>query len=300
VRFACQPAVQPPSQTTAATANEPRTTPNDSDGITDHRPGQRTYQLSANLEWLLTEATTIPQRIRAAAAAGLPAVEIWTWRDKDLDGINAALHDTGLVLQTMCTEPMGQLVDPQTHPLFLDGLRESVEIAVRLNCPYLVVTAGDNQPGVPRQNQRAAVIDALRHADGILAEHQVTLLLENLNSRIDHPDTFLDATADVISILREVASPSIKLLFDAYHASVMNEDLQHTLTTAGDLLAHIQIADTPGRHEPGSGTIDWPATLATFNALGYRGRLGLEYQPTVATLDSLMTIKRLTSEPTAT
>jgi hydroxypyruvate isomerase len=253
------------------------------------------YQLSANLEWLFTEAPATPQRIHAAAAAGLPAVEIWTWRDKDLDGIEDALHDTGLILQTMCTEPMGQLVDPHTHRTFLDGLQESLIVAARLDCPYLVVTAGDSRSDVPREDQRAAIIDALRHADGILAGHPVTLLLENLNSRVDHPGTFLDATTDVISILLEVASPSIKLLFDAYHARVMNEDARRILNTARDLLAHVQIADTPGRHEPGSGTIDWPAALATFHTLGYTGRLGLEYQPTVPTLDSLTTIQRLTS-----
>jgi hydroxypyruvate isomerase len=253
------------------------------------------HQLSANLEWLFTEAAATPQRIHAAAAAGLPAVEIWTWRDKDLKGIEDALHDTGIALQTMCTEPMGQLVDPRTHRIFLDGLQESVIVAARLKCAYLVVTAGDRRPGVPREDQRAAIIDALRHAEGILAEHPVTLLLENLNSRVDHPGTFLDTTTDVISILHEVASPSIKLLFDAYHARVMNEDVPRVLDDAGDLLAHIQIADAPGRHEPGSGTIDWPAALATFHAVGYTGRLGLEYQPTVATLDSLITIRRLTS-----
>jgi hydroxypyruvate isomerase len=253
------------------------------------------YELSANLEWLFTEAPATPQRIHAAAAAGLPAVEIWTWRDKDLDGIEDALHDTGLLLQTMCTEPMGQLVDPRTHRTFLHGLQESLIVAARLNCPYLVVTAGDSRSDVSHEDQRAAIIDALQHADNMLAGHQVTLLLENLNSRVDHPRTFLDATTDAISILHEVASPSIKLLFDAYHARVMNEDARQALDTARDLLAHIQIADTPGRHEPGTGTIDWPAALTTFHDLGYTGRLGLEYQPTVATLDSLTTIQRLTS-----
>ncbi len=195
----------------------------------------------------------------------------------------------------MCTEPMGQLVDPNTHGIFLDGLEDSIAVAARLNCPYLVVTAGDTRSGVRREDQRAAIVEALRHADEILTGRAVTLLLENLNSRVDHPGTFLDSTTEVIRILHETASPFIKLLFDAYHASVMNEDARHILDTAGDLLAHIQIADTPGRHEPGSGTIDWPAELATFHGLGYTGRLGLEYQPTVPTLDSLKIIQRLTS-----
>jgi hydroxypyruvate isomerase len=258
------------------------------------------YQLSANLEWLFTEAGSIAHRIHAAAAAGLPAVEIWTWRDKDLDSIENALVDANVRLQTMCTEPMGQLVDPNAHGIFLEGLQDSLAVALRLNCPYLVVTAGDTRSEVRREYQRAAIVEALRHADEILAGRRVTLLLENLNSRVDHPGTFLDSTAEVIHILHEVASPSVKLLFDAYHARMMNEDARHVLDTAEDLLAHIQIADTPGRHEPGSGTTDWPAELATFDALGYTGCLGLEYRPAVPTLDSLMVIQRLTTERKST
>jgi hydroxypyruvate isomerase len=255
------------------------------------------YELSANLEWLFTEAGPgAAERARAAAAAGLPAVEIWSWRDKDIDALAAALTDTGISLQTMCTEPMGRLVDPAAHEPFLTGLPESADVAERLGCPYLVVTAGDTLPGVPATRQRAAVVAALRQAAGLLDGRNVILLLENLNSRVDHVGTFLDGTREVLSILHEVSSPHVKLLYDAYHSWVMDEDPARVLADAGSLLAHVQIADAPGRGEPGSGSVDFPAELARLQGIGYRGRLGLEYKPTVGTLDSLKLIRSVAAE----
>jgi hydroxypyruvate isomerase len=249
------------------------------------------YELSANLEWLFTEdAPTTADRVRAAAAHGLPAVEIWSWRDKDIPALAAALRDTGVVLQTMCTEPMGRLVDPATHGEFLAGLPESADVAERLGCPYLVVTAGDTLPGVPAGEQRAAVVAALTEAARLLEGREVTLLLENLNSRVDHVGTFLDDTAEVLSILREVGSPKVRLLYDAYHSWVMDERPEEVLADAGELLAHVQIADAPGRAEPGSGKVDFAHEITVLRELGYRGRLGLEYQPSTPTTDSLVHI----------
>ena len=154
---------------------------------------------------------------------------------------------------------MTRIVDPGTHEKFLAGLRESIETAEDLGSPFLVVTAGDELPGVPRADHRDAVIAVLQRAAQMLEGHPVTLLLENLNSRVDHIGTFCDSTADVISILRQVNSPRVRLLYDAYHSLVMEENPRQVLEGNIDLLGHIQIADAPGRHEPGSGAQDWEA-----------------------------------------
>ena len=251
-------------------------------------------ELSPCLELLFTEAgDDIGDRVRAAHAAGYRAGEIWSWRDKTLDSLERALHETGLVLQTLCTDPMTRIVDPSTHEEFLAGLEESIGLAERLHSPYLVVTAGDELPGVPRGAQREAVVTVLKRAALLLAGHPVTLLLENLNSRVDHVGTFCDSTGDVISILREVNSPQIKLLYDAYHSLVMDERPVELLTGNMDLLGHIQIADAPGRHQPGTGTHDWAELLLLFSNLGYRGRIGLEYRPTGDTISSLSAIAEI-------
>jgi len=252
------------------------------------------FELSANLELMFTEAgVDAGARCRAAAEQGIKYVEIWDWRNKDLVSLAAALQETGTVLQTMCTIPMGRLVDPSTHEEFLLGLRESIPVAERLGSPFLVVTAGDELTGMGRQDQHNAVVAALRAAVPILEGHEVVLLLENLNSRVDHAGTFLDSTTEVIEILREVDSPQVRLLYDLYHSLVMTEDAATVLRGNLDVLGHIQIADVPGRGEIGTGTIDWAAQLAELRALGYTGRLGMELIPTVETVKSLRAISAL-------
>ena len=259
-----------------------------------HIEGPSMIELSPCLELLFTEAgADIGDRVRAAHAAGYRAGEIWSWRDKNLDSLEQALTDTGLTLQTLCTDPMTRIVDPNTHAGFLAGLEESVNLAERLHSPYLVVTAGDERPGIPRSEQRTAVVDALTQAAELLSGHPVTLLLENLNSRVDHVGTFFDSTAEVAGVLREVNHPQVKLLYDAYHSLVMQEDPQQILGANMDLLRHIQIADAPGRHQPGSGTHDWAELLHLFSRLGYRGRIGLEYRPTGDTVSSLTQIRAI-------
>lgn len=246
------------------------------------------YELSANLEWIFGEAGDgVADRVRAAAAAGVPAVEIWGWRSKDVDGLGAALAETGVVLQTMCVDPMGAIVDPSTHQAFLGAVADAATVAERLGCPCLVVTAGDTRSGVAASEQRAAIVTALTAAAGVLADRDVTLLLENLNSRVDHVGTFLDSTVEALDIVAEVASPRVRMLYDHYHSIVMDEDPAALLDGRIDLVGHVQIADTPGRNEPGTGRIDWMEQMSILRRVGYDGRLGLEYHPTGESVESL-------------
>lgn len=259
------------------------------------------FELSANLELLFSEAggrvgraaEHAPARVRAAAAAGFRAVDIWWWSDKDLDRFADSLTETGVQLQSMCVEPIGGLTDTARHARFLEGLESSLAVARRLDCPFLVVQAGDLDPARSPQGQRLALTRALAAAAEFLRGEPVTLLVENLNSRVDHPGTFLDSTPLAIDIVRDVDSPCVKLLYDLYHSRVMDEDPKIVLHETEDVLAYVQIADAPGRHEPGTGDIDWPAELATLHELGYRGRLGLEYLPLRATETSLQYLREV-------
>jgi hydroxypyruvate isomerase len=256
------------------------------------------FDLSACLELLFTEAgPDHGDRVRAAAACGLPAVEIWSWRDKDLDRLQRALRETGTALATMCTDPMSPIVDPATHRGWLAGVEESVRVADRLGAPRLVVTAGDVRPGVPRDAQHAAVVAALRAAAPVAGSYGVTLLLENLNSRVDHVGTFLDSTVECVDIVREVDSPAVRMLYDHYHSLVMGERPDVVLAGAIELVDHVQIADVPGRHEPGTGTIGWAGELSILHGLGYRGLLGLECRPTRPTTAALAHIVAAAAGP---
>ena|SRR5215472_991628 len=249
------------------------------------------YELSANVEWLFTEAgPECADRVRLAADGGFHAVEIWTWRDKKLPAIRSALRETGTQLQTICVDPMGELTDSRSHGVFLAGLRDSILVAEDLGSPFLVITAEGQPTDVAPEDQRAAIVDALRRAADLLAGRDVVLLLENLNSRVDHLGTFLDTSRATIQVLREVGSPAVRMLYDAYHSLVMDEDPSNELADSIDLVSHVQIADVPGRGEPGSGQIDWLGQLSALRQLGYDSMIGLEYQPTGETAQSVRTI----------
>ncbi|PDQ34807.1 MAG: hypothetical protein B5766_09460 [Candidatus Lumbricidophila eiseniae] len=247
--------------------------------------------LAANMEWLFTEAgESTANRIRAAAKHGLRSVEIWGWRDKDLGAIEGALRDTGVQLLSLIVEPQLNITDPAIRERYLTGVRESLNIAVQLGAPYLVVVAGDEMAGVSRTTQHDSVVDTLRGAVKILEQSGVTLLLEPLNTKVDHIGTYLWSTREGLDIVREVGSPHLKLLLDAYHALVMGEHFEEVIGEDIALIGHVQVADIPGRHEPGTGKIDWAQQLGILRGLGYTGSFGMEYMPTVETGQSLVAV----------
>lgn len=263
--------------------------------------GDSLFDISANLELLFAEAddrrgeavANVGDRIRAAADLGLRAAEIWGWRTKDIRQLSSALRATGVTLHTMCVDPMGTLVDPATHELLRSAVKESATVAEELGCSYLVITGGDRQEGISRGRQHRAVVDGLRGASRVLDGAEVTLLLENLNSQVDHVGTFLDSTAECLDIVEEVDSPRVRFLYDEYHSLMMDERPEIVLRGRVDLVSHVQIADIPGRGEPGSGNIDWSRELLILKEIGYTGHIGLECRPTIPTRQALQHIMNL-------
>ena len=243
---------------------------------------------SACIEMLfVNEAPAFPDRIRAAKAAGLDAVEFWGASSKDLDAIKRALDETGMPIAGILCEPMSNLTDPETHPLFLEGLRSSLQAALELGAKVMIVTAGDDRPGVPREAQHAALVRVLKEAAEIVKGSGVTLALEPLNDRVDHPGYYLTSTVEGLDIVDEVDRPEVRLLYDIYHSAMMGEHIEDVLDGRLDRIVHVHLADTQGRGEPGSGTLDWQHCLDWLAEHGYDGLIGLEYRPSGSTLDSL-------------
>jgi hydroxypyruvate isomerase len=254
-------------------------------------------RLSACVETLFVrEHAACEDRIRAAAEAQLDSVEFWLWRDKDLDRIERALGDTGIGLTLFSAEPRSPIVDRATHREFIDGVRESLAVARRLKASALCVLADDRgvsapmkapRRGVTRAEQHDAVVAALKLAAPMAADAGVLLLVEPLNSKVDHVGYFLDRTSEGLDVIEEVAHPAVRLLYDVYHSTMMGEKSADTLGDRGRLVGHVHVADVPGRHEPGSGTINWPDCLDRLAAKDYCGAIGLEFWPTGTTLEAL-------------
>ncbi|HWA20680.1 MAG TPA: TIM barrel protein [Devosia sp.] len=243
---------------------------------------------SACIEWLFAaEAPDFPDRIRAAKSAGLAGVEFWGASGKDLDATRAALDETGLPLLGTLVEPMRQITDPEMHDAWLAGLETSLAAALKLGSRAMIVTTGDERHDTSRPLQHAALVKVLSAAAGIVRGSGVTLMLEPLNDRVDHVGYYLTSTSEGLDIVDEVDRPEVKLVYDIYHSAMMGEATETVLEGRLDRVAHVHLADTQGRHEPGSGTMDWQARLDWLFSNGYQGLVGLEYRPTGPTLDSL-------------
>lgn len=244
--------------------------------------------LSACIEWLFSkEYPDITQRIYAAGRHGFSHVEFHLWRDKPIAELAAALEETGVKLSSFVVEPRRSLVDPAQHDEFIQALQESLVTAQKLGSPPLVIASGFSRDGVSLAEQRQQMLLVLRKAATLAEAAGITLLLEPLNTRIDHPGMFLNSTPLGLDLVEEVGSPHLKLLFDVYHSSVMGEELIAVLSGRMHLVGHVQIAQAPGRDEPDAESCNWQAILQALHILGYRGAIGLEYKPSLSIAESL-------------
>jgi hydroxypyruvate isomerase len=259
------------------------------------------YQLAPNIELLFTEHEQYHDRVRAAAAEGFTAVEMWgptgvdaPAKPKDIPALKAALEETGLVLTAQLSEPRTQfMIPPFDDSPFFAKLDEGVGIAQELGCTRLVVGSGTGFGGSKRQVQLDKLIDIYTRATAQIAGSGITMVLEPVNVRVDHPGSLLDRTAEAVYVARGIDSPFFGVLYDLYHSTVEGEDPVVELANGGELIKYVQIADAPGRGEPGTGSIDWPKRLGDLRASGYDGPIGLEYYPTVETAASVAYIREV-------
>ena len=215
----------------------------------------------------------------AVAACGIPAFELWGWWDQPMDEYALAQQKTSLRCAAMCTR-MIPLTDPAQRDAYIAGLRESLAMASRFGCRTLISQVGQEIPGVPREMQHQSIVDGLRACVPLLAEAGVTLVIEPLNTLVNHPGYYLTSSAEGFDIVREVDSSNVRLLYDVYHQQITEGNLLANITPNVDLIGHVHIAGVPGRHEPlNDCEINYPVILAKLRELGYQGAIGLEYFP---------------------
>lgn len=252
------------------------------------------FELSVNLEYGFTEAgERIEDRIAAAASAGFRKVELFLLKDRDLPSIRHALDAHGVSLISTVADYVTQLVDPATHEGFCGTFRQAAENALALGCHNVVVTSGRGVPWLKRPVQLRIFADALVRLLPIAEELGVTIMLESANTRHDHPGVLCATTGDSIAVAEMVNSPRVRVLYDIYHSVVEGEDPVAVLPAVMPWLDHVQIADAPGRGEPGSGAIDWPAMLQLLAKAGYTGTVGIECQPTRPSAEAFALIRDL-------
>jgi hydroxypyruvate isomerase len=251
-------------------------------------------RFAANLSFLFGEHPFL-DRFAAAAEAGFTAVEYMFPYEHPAPEVKARLEDAGLE-QALFNLPAGDWAAGDrgiaAHPGRVDEFREGVgralEYAEALGCPRMNCLAGLRLEGV---QQWDVLVDNVRWAAGRLAAEGRTLLVEHVNDK-DVAGFLLPTTADVVRLLDAVGDPGLRLQFDVYHAQRMEGDLVNRFRALRERIGHVQIADNPGRHQPGTGEIDFPFVLGEIDRSGYEGFVGLEYVPEPDTLASLAWLAR--------
>ena len=247
---------------------------------------------AANLTMLFTELPFL-DRFKAAAGAGFGAVEFLFPYDFAKSDIAAALNDHGLKL-ALHNLPAGDWARGERgiacHPdrvqEFRAGVERAIEYSQALDCPRVNCLAGILPAGVARDAAQGVLIENLRYAAEKLEAADIGLLLEPVNSR-DIPGFFVDRPSFGFSILSAVGAKNLKLQYDIYHAQVMEGDLANTIERELEQIGHIQLADNPGRNEPGTGEINYPYLFRHIDELGYAGWIGCEYKPKTTTTEGL-------------
>lgn len=249
-------------------------------------------KLNANLSMMFNEVE-FAERFDAAARAGFKGVEFLFPYDFDKNLLQEKLKRNELQLVLFNMPPgdwsagdRGMACDPDRAGEFQDNVGKALDYALALDCKQLHCMAGLKPRGVNDEQMRQTYIDNLRFAGTELAEHDISLLIEAINTR-DIPGFYLNYSAQAFQIMHYANVPNLRFQYDIYHMQIMEGDLAPTIERNLERIAHMQLADTPGRHEPSTGEINYPFLLDFIDRVGYRGWIGCEYRPVSRTEDGL-------------
>ena len=234
-------------------------------------------KISLCLEPMFTEHP-FEERIRMAAEAGFKAVEFWDPSAKNLAGVAAASAASGVDIVACCLSQASANRMDRSPAAVIENVRTSIAMAQEVGCPTLIALAGDVNGR--QDSQKNILIENLKRVSDMLVKAGMTLVLEPLNSLVNHKGYYLDSSPLGFEIVKCVDCPNVRLLFDIYHMQVMEGNLLRNITENIEWIGHFHTAGVPGRHEPIAGEIQYPYIMKQIDALGYDRFVGLEYWPT--------------------
>jgi hydroxypyruvate isomerase len=249
-------------------------------------------RFAANLTMLFAEMPFL-DRFAAAKAAGFSGVEYLFPYDYDKADLREQLDEHGLV-QVLHNLPAGNwaagergiAILPDRVDEFRDGVARAISYAKALDCRQLNCLVGIAPRNADPFEMNEVLVENLRFAADALARERIKLLVEPINTR-DIPGFFLNKTEQAVQLIADVRSSNLFIQYDIYHMQVMEGDIARSLQKHLPRIAHVQLADNPGRNEPGTGEINYPFLFRHLDTLGYRGWVGCEYKPKTTTVDGL-------------
>ncbi|WP_165822414.1 hydroxypyruvate isomerase family protein [Paenibacillus montanisoli] len=230
------------------------------------------------------------EKVRKVHKLGYSAYEFWSWTDLDLNEVENVQNELGIKAATFIANA-SPLIHPNYRSHYEEEVIRSIAVAQRLGTKNLLTLTGwQTYDEIPRESQYQSIVEGLKRVAPHLEQSGITIVLESLNE-FDHPGYFLRSSQEAFSIIDEVGSPNIKVLFDIYHQQISEGNLTPNIINNLDKIGYFHIADHPGRNEPGTGEINYHNILRAIEQAGYTGFLGLEYKPEMDPELSLQTFK---------
>ncbi len=242
-------------------------------------------------------------RFAAVKNAGIDTAEIWGWAHRDVSEMKQAIDSSGVLLSSMCVDSKDKAVSDRykknsivtdgSEGIFCEIVHHSAEAAKQLGVKNLIVTTGQEYENISREKQQENIISALLAAAPIFEANDLTAVIEPLNTLIDHKGYYLSTSRQAADIITEVSNKNVKMLFDVYHQQITEGNVINNIKKYIDLIGHFHIADNPGRHEPGTGELNYSSIFKAIAKTGYNGYIGLEFAPTIDHTEALIELQKL-------
>ncbi len=256
------------------------------------------YSLSICADTLFCELP-FEQRVKQIADAGYP-VEFWTWQGRDIDTL---ARDPNIKIISFLGSNEGSLVHPSGLKVFLESAMQTIPIAQQLQCQQLVLLTGplntkgetDHPIAIHPATRWITAYKGLCQMAEIAEKYDLIYNLETLNTKIDHIGYPLTLVEDAVHLIEQVDSPRIKILLDIYHVQIQEGNVLDLIHKYANHIGHVHVADVPGRHEPGTGEINYPQVSAALRDIGYEGTVGLECYPQRDSHEAMVQFKEIFS-----
>jgi hydroxypyruvate isomerase len=263
---------------------------------------------SISLDMILPDVP-FEKRVGVVAKEGFQYIEFWGWKNRDIDALQRELKSNSVGVALFAGHRKSSTIDSRYHERFLKEIRESIDLAHKLDCQNIDVYSDELLEGktdvtpkiyparassLPYKKKFANLLKAMEKGADLAEKEDVVLQLEALNL-FDHPRYFLSKSETTLEVIRKVNNPHLKMLYDIYHMQISEGNITNTLLENLDNVGHIHVADVPGRHEPGTGELNYDFILGQLHEARFKGTVGFEYLAEKNDKSALQSIHQLAS-----
>jgi hydroxypyruvate isomerase len=262
--------------------------------VTMQAPPPRAAITSSVMLWTLKGS--FEEKLEIAARAGIQSVELVgehaEWGPEDIERVKKQTRSLRLGMDTISSTPFWSrmpisMVDPGQRERLLAEVQKNIDAARRLEVPMLLLMTGNSIPGRTYVEQWASLVEGCKRCGDLAANAGVTLIVEPLNTKVNHKGYFLPTCVEGLRLIKEVNHEHVRLLFDLYHEQVQTGDVTRTMEAAAPFVKVFHVADNPGRHDPGTGEMNYDYIYKAIQKTGYQGYITMEYLPVADATASL-------------